>query len=216
MRSSSRPVSYPVQALGHRVNSIAALNLALHKRSLTQADSDAKMAAVIIPTFQSNYMGDGMMEFLRMLRGWGVIQSTIVVTVGQSVFRGFTENAYVNSMRTFPKESRDVLAADRRGENLRSALKDFDASLRPVKPQCQGMAELTYLTRADLASYDSTQVRFYAANNDMTSGGFAKFIEQANYAARILLAHFSILSYVLEHHLLGADRSFALRSGILG
>ena len=67
---------FSVRALDHRISAISALNQALSSPSMTQGDTDAKFAAAIILTYQLSCMPDGMMDFLGMLRGWMVIQTT--------------------------------------------------------------------------------------------------------------------------------------------
>lgn len=142
--TASTKSDFSVQALDHRVSAITALNAALSKPCLAREDADAKFAAAIVLTFQSSYMADGMMEFLSMLRGWMVIQTTVVPSMTESIFHAITEETYVGSMKTLlgPPAGGDEGAA---GEDLRGTLLDFMASLKLVAPLCQSTAELHYM-----------------------------------------------------------------------
>jgi len=144
---ASSPLDYSIQALNHRVRAIAAMNGALSKPDTSTVDADAKLAAAMLLTFQSSNMEDGMMDFLRMLRGWMVIQTTLVPSMARSIFRGFMEEAYVESMRSVI--GRDKLASSQTpvmSQELQQALEDFNASLRLVAPLCRSPAEVQYLS----------------------------------------------------------------------
>lgn len=91
--------TYSLAALHHRVAAITALNAALSAPRTTPAAADATLAAAIALTFQSTHMPEGMMDFLGMLRGWMVVQTTVVPGMAGSVFRGFTERGFVESLR---------------------------------------------------------------------------------------------------------------------
>ena len=141
--TASTASDFSVRALDHRVSAISALNQALSFPCATQSDTDAKFAAAIILTYQSSCMPDGMMDFLGMLRGWMVIQTTVVPSMEASIFHGVTEEAYITSMRTLlgPAAGLEVDV----GEKLHETLEDCLASLRLVAPLCQSSAELCYL-----------------------------------------------------------------------
>jgi hypothetical protein len=141
--SASTASDFSVPALSHRVSAITSLNSALSAPCTTKEDADAKFAAAILLTFQSSYMPDGMMEFLSMMRGWMIIQTTVVPSMGESIFRGITEDMYVGSMRKLlgPAANSD----SRAGEELQHTMEDFMASLRLLAPLCQSPAELHYL-----------------------------------------------------------------------
>jgi hypothetical protein len=141
--TASTTSDFAVQALDHRVSAIKALNQALSIPSTTRADADAMFATAIVLTFQSSYMADGMMEFLSMLRGWMVIQTTVVPAMGESIFHGMTEETYVGSMK---KLLGPVVGLDKGAdEALQRTLQDCMASLRLVAPLCRSTAELHYL-----------------------------------------------------------------------
>ncbi|KAK4097357.1 hypothetical protein N658DRAFT_434185 [Parathielavia hyrcaniae] len=220
--TASTTSDFSVPALSHRVSAIAALNSALSKPCPTREDADAKFAAAILLTFQSTYMPDAMMEFLSMLRGWMVIQTTVVPSMRQSIFHTITEETYVGSMERLlsPAASPEVSA----GTGLQCILGDFLASLRLLAPLCQSTAELHYLasmeriarlSEASPAHACLELVPLYAATNEMDSAEFASFTHPTNCTAQLLLVHFWILTHVLQRHSLGAARSYVVKDEIL-
>jgi hypothetical protein len=123
------------------------MNEALFKSELSGIDGDARLAAAIILTFQSSNMDDAMMEFLRMLRGWMIIQTTLIPSMSHSLFHGFTEEAYVESMRSHIMQGTLGAPLSRANDHeLQEALENLNASLRLVGPLCQSRAELRYLS----------------------------------------------------------------------
>lgn len=129
---------YSIQALDLRVAAINGLNEALSQPCLTSTDADARYAAIIALTYQSAYMPDAMMEFIMMMRGWMFIQTKLVPDLELSMFRDFTREAFVGSMRQHVEYQLNV-----KGE---IALDDFLASLNVVRSLCQGTAEIKYLS----------------------------------------------------------------------
>lgn len=51
--------------------------------------------------------------------------------------------------------------------------------------------------------------------NDMDTDEFANFTKPTNFTAQILLAHFWMLTHVLQRHSLGAARAYAVRDEVL-
>ena len=144
--TASNSADYSIQTLHHRVRAIAAMNEALSTPSVSTADGDARLAAAIVLTFQSSNMDDGMMEFLRLLRGWMIIQTTVVPSIQQSIFQGFTQDAYVESMRSHIGQGKNDASSNPASWELLEALQNFDASLQLVSSLCQSPAELRYLS----------------------------------------------------------------------
>ncbi|KAK4118502.1 hypothetical protein N657DRAFT_651200 [Parathielavia appendiculata] len=215
---------FSVPALSHRVSAITALNGALSEPCASREDADARFAAAILLTFQSSYMPDAMMDFIGMLRGWMVIQTTVVPSMGESIFHDITEETYVGSMKKLlqlnPVADLEIGA----GTELQDILEGFLASLRLLAPLCRSTAELHYLASMERIARMSEAspvhaclelVPLYAATNEMDSDEFASFTNPINYTAQILLVHFWMLTHVLQHHSLGAARSYVLKDEIL-
>ncbi|KAL6890072.1 hypothetical protein GGI43DRAFT_430770 [Trichoderma evansii] len=192
---------YSIQALDLRVAAINGLNEALSQPCLTATDADARYAAIMALTYQSGYMPDTMIEFIKMLRGWMFIQTKVVPDLEMSIFRSFTREAFVGSMKQHIAQqsiNKTVIALD-----------DYLASLKIVRTLCQGTAEIKYLSALErlgrLANQSPIEaflevVPCYALTNKMTEEEFKAFTESSNSCARILLSHFLMLNYALEQH----------------
>lgn len=63
------PSDYNKVALKHRVTAIRELNSHLSKPNISKSGGEAAFAAMLVLTFQSSYMADGMVDFLTMVRG---------------------------------------------------------------------------------------------------------------------------------------------------
>jgi hypothetical protein len=62
-------IDYRKESLTHRGQAIAGLNQALSQRAHHYGESDAMLAACYALTFQAAYMGDGLADFITMVRG---------------------------------------------------------------------------------------------------------------------------------------------------
>jgi hypothetical protein len=143
----SSTADHSVAALNHRVQAITAMNEALSAPNPSPSDCDARLAATILLTFQSGCMPDAMMEFVRVLRGWMIIQTTIVPDRERSLFRGFTEDAYVASMGDLlEQDSPAATTCDGARKELRDLLDNFEASLHTVASLCRTPIEHRYVS----------------------------------------------------------------------
>jgi Fungal specific transcription factor domain/Fungal Zn(2)-Cys(6) binuclear cluster domain len=62
-------VDYRKESLTHRGQALAGLNQALSQPAQNYGESDAMLAACYALTFQASYMGDGLSDFITMVRG---------------------------------------------------------------------------------------------------------------------------------------------------
>lgn len=62
-------IDYRKESLTHRGQAIAGLNKALSQKAQHYGESDAMLAACYALTFQASYMGDGLEDFITMVRG---------------------------------------------------------------------------------------------------------------------------------------------------
>jgi hypothetical protein len=121
------------------VSAIKSLNDALSGPCQSKDDSDARFAAIMALTFQSSYMPDAMMDFLSMLRGWMIISETVVQSPDDSLFKSFTRESYIDSMKSLVDNFVDVVDDD-------DMMDDFSASLKVAAPLCQSIIEINYLS----------------------------------------------------------------------
>src|SRR5437764_1534621 len=68
---------YTTQAIVHRGHAIEGLNKALNKTDRTYGESDAMLAACYALTFQASHMGDGMVDFITMVRGCALVTEKV-------------------------------------------------------------------------------------------------------------------------------------------
>src|SRR5271163_494698 len=68
---------YTTQAIVHRGHAIEGLNKALNKIDRTYGESDAMLAACYALTFQASHMGDGMIDFITMVRGCALVTEKV-------------------------------------------------------------------------------------------------------------------------------------------
>lgn len=92
-----------------------------------------------------------------MLRGWMFIQTKVVPDLEMSMFRNFTREAFVGSMKQH--------IARRLTNKSLIMLEDYLASLKVVRALCQGTAEIKYLSALErlgrLASQSPIDGKFY-------------------------------------------------------
>jgi len=84
------------QALIHKVEAVKGLNAALSTPPKDRFEADARFAALMVLTFQSSCMGDGLIDFLTMLRG-SVLGSAALSE--DSYFRSLMENRHMETMQ---------------------------------------------------------------------------------------------------------------------
>ena len=70
-------MDYRKESLTHRGQAIAGLNQALSQPALHYGESDAMLAACYALTFQASYMGDGLADFITMVRGCALTTAKI-------------------------------------------------------------------------------------------------------------------------------------------
>ncbi|KAI1463052.1 uncharacterized protein F4812DRAFT_453763 [Daldinia caldariorum] len=207
------------EALYHRVKAIQTLNKSLSQPCLSNADGDARRAAIMTLMFQSSYMPDGMMDFLSTLRGWMIISKAVPPDFEESSFRLFTIDAYVETMRNRISNPGEIDQASA------TALEDFSASLRTLAPHCRGVAEVQYLSTmeniVELAKVSFTEaclklVPCIAMTNKLDDKEFENFIDSRNHTAQAVLAHFFMLLCLLDTAAFGARaQTFAFPRPVL-
>ena len=77
---------YRKESLTHRGQAIAGLNQALSQRVKNYGESDAMLAACYALTFQASYMGDGLADFITMVRGCALTTGKIQDEGGATAF----------------------------------------------------------------------------------------------------------------------------------
>jgi Fungal specific transcription factor domain len=124
--------SLEAKALAHKVDAVRLLNRALSTPATTPADADARFAAVMVLTYQSSCMLDGLDDFMTMLRG-----CVLAGNLGnESIFRTFFAHDYINTI----KEEQD----DAYQRSMIMCLDDAISSLAALQPLCRPGIECLY------------------------------------------------------------------------
>ncbi|GJN66223.1 fungal zn(2)-Cys(6) binuclear cluster domain-containing protein [Purpureocillium lilacinum] len=209
---------YSVQALDLRISALQGLNSAFSRPCLTAADGDARCAAAIALTWQSSYMSapGSLREFLVTMRGWMVVATTMTPEPDKSLFRDFTREAFVGSMRHHVGAEAVDTGNAAQSSDRAGVIDGFLASLEILRPLCGSMMERRYLSALEklgvLARTSPLDALLqmapcWALTNKMTEDEFTDFTHPSNHAAQVLLAHFLMLDRALEMHFLEATGS---------
>src|SRR5438045_5282167 len=77
--TSTSHTDYSLLAAAHRLRAIQGLNNAMSRMPQTADDGDALLAACYALTFQSSFLKDGIVEFLTMVRGCGLVSMHLIM-----------------------------------------------------------------------------------------------------------------------------------------
>ncbi|KAM5348779.1 hypothetical protein ACJ41O_008602 [Fusarium nematophilum] len=192
------PSGYEKAALKHRVTAIKSLNEHLSKPNLTTTDAEAAFGAMLVLTFQSVYMAEGLVDFLTMVRGCWLVGTHSVGDLERTIFKTFARASYLEKIRELVKEDEsdhylDALVSE-----------EFCASTRRLAPLCKSVAELRYLAHmqriAALASTDPAESMlsfFYDGLGDLTANDFASFVDRQNHVSQLVIMHMLVLEFVM-------------------
>lgn len=99
---------------------------------------------MLVLTFQSSYMSDGMQEFLHMMRGCDVIARSGMQSFGESAFRSFSAEGHVQAVAKI----NEGIATDIPDDEL---VDSGTASLRALAPLCKSVVELQFIGKLQRA-----------------------------------------------------------------
>ncbi|KAH8887678.1 hypothetical protein GQ53DRAFT_726027 [Thozetella sp. PMI_491] len=204
--------SFSAPALTHRVTAIKLLNEALGRPCTSKAEGDARFAAMMALTFQASYLADGMIEFLSMTRGCQVVAASSIPDLGESLFRSFSREGHMSTVRTMVSVLDPLKALD-----AETVVTPFLTSLRALAPLCQSTLQLGVLAsleRVARLSLTSTVEAFadmatlYGVLAEATNEEFIAFTADDNHVSRLLLIHFFLIEYATGFLALGSDNNF--------
>ncbi|KAK4643635.1 hypothetical protein QC761_406450 [Podospora bellae-mahoneyi] len=191
------------QALAHRVKAIQSLNNSLSKPCSSQAEGDARFAAMMALAFQASCMAEGMPEFLAMSRGCHIIANTAMGSMKNSLFREFTQEGYCDSVRRVI----GIVPLDL-SEDEEILIGDFLKSLRALGPLCKSPLEVKFLAsteaiakaaRTSASEAFSQFAALYSLFNHSSNEEFAPFIDPNNHPAQLLFIHFVLIEFAIGH-----------------
>ncbi|KAK4178416.1 hypothetical protein QBC36DRAFT_344633 [Triangularia setosa] len=191
------------QALAHRVKAIQCLNTNLSKPCSSQAEGDARFAAMMALVFQASCMAEGMPEFLAMSRGCHIIANTAMGSMKNSLFREFTQEGYCDSVRRVI----GIVPLDL-SEDQEILIQNFLKSLRALGPLCKSPLEVKFLAstesiakaaRTSASAAFSQFAALYSLFNHSSNEEFAPFVDPNNHPAQLLFIHFVLIEFAIGH-----------------
>jgi len=131
-------VDFTQQALAHRVTAITLVNKSLDQPCTSKAEGDARFATMMALTFQSSCMDEGMLDFLSMIRGCGVVSQTGMSNFEDSLFRTFSREAHIETVKRLHETPLEPVGDQR-------VVEEFLASVRGLGPLCHSALEINWL-----------------------------------------------------------------------
>ncbi|VUC30139.1 unnamed protein product [Clonostachys rosea] len=193
---------HEAEALEHRVKSIKLLNQALCRPSTSKIDSDARFSTLMVLTFQSSYMPDGMLEVFHMIRGCMILTKSTLPKYAMVLFTKFSSDG---ADEENPQVTRNSV------QQTSTFLTNASASLTSLREMCQTKFEKQYLgilenlvVMASVSNMDTLLAVSSAYNvfGEPDQADFNHFMDSHNHVAQLLVAHFFILEYVIGRKVL--------------
>ncbi|CAH0047404.1 unnamed protein product [Clonostachys solani] len=207
---------HEAEALEHRVKSIKLLNQALCKPSISKTESDARFSTLMVLTFQSSYMPDGMLEVFHMIRGCMVLTKSTLPKYAMSLFTKFSSDGVDKKLHEVTEDS---------SQQTSSFLTNASASLKSLRDLCRTKFEKQYLGilenlvhMASVSNMDTLLAISSAYNvfGEPDQPDFNHFMDSQNHVAQLLVAHFFLLEYVIGRKVLAPFMSaFSFRETML-
>ncbi|KIV79582.1 hypothetical protein PV11_07133 [Exophiala sideris] len=182
-------VDYRKESLVHRGHAIAGLNHALSQTARAYGESDAMLASCYALTFQASYMGDGLSDFITMIRGCALTTEKIHQEQALTAFN-LQPDTHINFMasrlqhlpRVDPTILEDAYIAldEIRPYLVDDTHLDFHDALFDVIISLQASPASGYLRFIDL----------YGVWYELCNESFRTFLDGDNLVSQLLLAYF--------------------------
>lgn len=182
-------MDYRRESLIHRGNAIAGLNKALSQTARVYGESDAMLASCYALTFQASYMGDGLADFITMVRGCALTTEKIRQDHSPTAFNLQPEWHFkfmAPRLQNLPPVDPLLLEDAYNGlENIRPYLTgnteiDFHAALVDVVASLQASPASGYLQFTGV----------YGVWYELCHDAFKTFLDPNNLVSQLLLAYF--------------------------
>lgn len=182
-------VDYRRESLVHRGHAISGLNQALSQTSRCYGESDAMLASCYALTFQASYMGDGLADFITMVRGCALTTEKIHQDHSPTAFNLQPEWHFkfmAPRLMSLPGVDPILLEEGYTAlENIRPFITtdteiDFHAALIDVVASLQASSASGYLQF----------VGVYGVWYELCHDAFKTFLDPNNLMAQLLLAYF--------------------------
>lgn len=189
-------VDYRRESLVHRGQAIAGLNQALSQTARAYGESDAMLASCYALTFQASYMGDGLADFITMVRGCALTTEKIRQDHSPTAFNLLPEYHF-NYMA--PRLSR-LPSVDPQ------LLEDGARALDDIRPYITSDTEIEFhaalvdavagLQVSPVSGYYQF-IAVYGAWYGQRHDSFRTFLDPNNLIAQLLLAYFVSLQLLM-------------------
>ncbi|EXJ82923.1 hypothetical protein A1O3_06739 [Capronia epimyces CBS 606.96] len=189
-------VDYRRESLVHRGHAFAGLNQALSQTALAYGESDAMLASCYALTFQASYMGDGLVDFITMVRGCALTTQKIQQENSPTAFNLHPDYHFKFMAPRLPQ--------------LPSVhpqlLEDADRALEGIRPYVAGDTELDFhdalvdvvisLQASPIDGYLQF-IGVYGVWYELCHDSFQSFLDPDNLVAQLLLAYFICLQLLM-------------------
>lgn len=183
-------------AIIHRGQAIKGLNQAIARGANGYGEADAMLAAFYALTFQASYMGDGMADFVTMVRGCALVTAQIRSSQTSTVFNLDQDL----DLRMMAPQVEEMPAVDI------TILPPAILSLEALRPLLQNKVD--YVMHASMLSVLVTLqefphvgypvfMRVYTAFQEMSPEEFSMLLEVNNVVSQLLMAHFVALQLIV-------------------
>ncbi len=182
-------VDYRRESLVHRGQAIAGLNQALSQTASSYGESDAMLASCYALTFQASYMGDGLTDFITMVRGCALTTEKIKQEHAPTAFNLQPDWHF----KYMAPRMQNLPSVDPR------LLEDAYDGLENIRPFLSGTTEIDFhdalvdVITALQASPASGYLQFigvYGVWYELCHDAFKTFLDPNNLVAQLLLAYF--------------------------
>jgi hypothetical protein len=201
LHTSSTP-EIQAAAFAHRITAVKRLNDALSRAPKDVNEVDARFATLMVLTFQSACISEGLFDYLTTLRGCVMAGGGMGNMPKDSSFRRHMAGGNRESMR-----ERVVMAAKLCSLDTRP-LDDAAESLKILEPYVKPGIEqeyhsvLTTMVQAGLTSHSLAyfhMIRLYQMVGRISAADFHHLMDKSNGICQILLGHFLATHFITRH-----------------
>ena len=187
---------YTTQAIVHRGHAIEGLNKALNETDRIYGESDAMLAACYALTFQASHMGDGMIDFITMVRGCALVTEKVKQEGSTTAFN-IELDAHLRIMSPrlddLPEVEPDIVADGIECLTTVQHLLDTYAEYHFHSALMNVLLSLQQSPRSGYINFMYLYSVFYSGTHEQ----FAAFVNPNNFVMRILLAYFITLQFIM-------------------
>jgi hypothetical protein len=187
---------YTTQAIVHRGHAIEGLNKALNRTDRSYGESDAMLAACYALTFQASHMGDGMIDFITMVRGCALVTEKVKQEGSTTAFN-IERDAHLRIMSPrldeLPEVDGDIVASGITCLTQMQHLLDTYTEHQFHSALLNVLLALQQSPRAGYINFMYLYSIFYSGTHEQ----FAAFVNPDNLVMRVLLAYFISLQFVM-------------------